>query len=80
MDNMTRRAQLHIMNANIYSMLQNRKNFSINCYNCDISINIGDKYVSHTNSRRGINHIKYQPSSYKYKIYCVKCAEEKNII
>lgn len=51
------------------------------CCSCGKLLDVGDKYVSVVNSGHGLRAVKWKISSARrYRMYCVECAGEKNII
>jgi len=65
------KAKKHIMSYGNYIMLMKRKNFSVKCHHCGKAINRKDEYISCSKHGRRLN---------AFKIYCVNCAKELNII
>jgi hypothetical protein len=69
------------INSSLYSKLMNRENFEIKCYKCGLTLNINDKCVSKVNSTLNRNGISRGcKNGQPYRIYCIKCADELNMI
>jgi hypothetical protein len=70
-------AKIQVLNATVHT----KKLLKSVCCNCGKKLNIGDRYVSVVNSGHGLRAVKWRISSARrYRMYCVDCAEEKNII